>query len=145
MYEKSKKTLVGDGTYAGFLHAVLKEVPNAVRPAYGAPASEWGYLVYAQTGSAVQRRTSDIMPGDVIELIDARFKGHKGLQTYTHHVGAGGEALVGVVSGTEPKKSKVKVFQANQHVGQQTVETASYKLEDLKSGTLKVYRVLEAQ
>ncbi|KAF8625936.1 hypothetical protein AX17_006662 [Amanita inopinata Kibby_2008] len=150
LHEKSKKSLVGDGTYAGFVQAVLSEVPNAVKPAIlDAPSAStqegtWGYLIYSQTGAAVQRRVSDIMPGDVIELRDAKLKGHKGLQTYTQHVGTD-EVLVGVVSEVEPKKSKVRVLQANQHVGQQTVESASYRLEDLKSGTIKVYRVLEVE
>ena len=134
LYEKSKKTVVGDGTYAGFVNAALSEVPNAAKPA----GQGWGYLVYAQTGSAVQKRLSEIMTGDVVEFVDVRFKGHKKLQPYSQHVGAAGEALVGVVSEVEHKKSKVKLLQANQHVGQQTVESVSYRLEDLKSGTVKV-------
>lgn len=138
LFEKSKKSLIGDGTYAGFVSAVLSEVPNA------APLSSgYGYLIYQQTGSAVQKRASEIMPGDVVELVDAKLKGHKGLQTYTQTVGAG-EPLLGVVGEFEPKKSKVRLYHANQHVGQQTVEAVSYRLEDLKSGAVKVYRVLEA-
>jgi len=140
LFDKSKKALVGDGTYDGFVHAVLSEVPNAALPS--SPGS-YGYVVYVQTGSAVQKRASEIMPGDVLVLQDAKLKGHKGLQSYTQTVGVG-EQLVGIVSEFEPKKSKVKMFQANQHVGQQTVEAVSYRLEDLKSGTVKVYRVLES-
>ena len=138
LYEKSKKTVVGDGTYAGFVNAALSEVPNAAKPSGLGGAQGWGYLVYAQTGSAVQKRLSEIMTGDVVEFVDVRFKGHKKLQPYSQHVGAAGEPLVGVVSEVEHKKSKVKLLQANQHVGQQTVESVSYRLEDLKSGTVKV-------
>ncbi|KAF8074003.1 hypothetical protein FPV67DRAFT_778972 [Lyophyllum atratum] len=140
LFDKSKKTLVGDGTYDGFVHAVLSEVPNAALPS--SPAS-YGYVVYAQSGNSVQKRVCEIMPGDVLVLQDAKLKGHKGLQTYNQSVGVG-EQLVGIVSEFEPKKTKVRVFQANQHVGQQTVEAVSYRLEDLKSGTVKVYRVLES-
>ncbi|KAJ7705051.1 hypothetical protein B0H17DRAFT_1156956 [Mycena rosella] len=139
LYEKSKKSLVGDGTYTGFVHAALDEVPNAAR----SPPPAWGYLVYSQSAASVQKRLSDIMPGDIVVLFDAKLKGHKGLATYNQTVGAG-EPLVGIVSEFEPKKSKIRVFQANQHVGHQTVEAASYRLEDLKSGIVKVYRVLEA-
>ncbi|EPQ54681.1 hypothetical protein GLOTRDRAFT_43067 [Gloeophyllum trabeum ATCC 11539] len=133
LYEKSKKSLVGDGTYAGFVQAVLSEVPNASAPS---PPS-YGYLVYSQTGATVQKRISDIMPGDILTAHDAKLKGHKGLQTYHQNIGAE-ELLVGVVTEFEAKKHKVRVFQANQHVGQQTVESVSYRLEDLKSGTIKV-------
>lgn len=154
LFEKSKRSLIGDGSYLGFIRAVFSQVPNAVMPSGGA---EFGYLIYAQTGTAVQRRASDIMPGDVVVLYEAKLKGHKGLQTYHQHVGATGEPLLGIVSDFEVKKSKVKVFHANQHVGQQvrcvalgpqnfwtdfnlfkTVESVSYRLEDLKSGTVKV-------
>ncbi|XP_006462866.1 hypothetical protein AGABI2DRAFT_207516 [Agaricus bisporus var. bisporus H97] len=147
MYDHSKKTLIGDGTYRGFVNAVLSEVPNASKP--NSKQMPFGYLVYVQNGGQVQRRVSEILPGDVMEIVDAKFKGHKGLGTYTQHVGVGveggegGGPVLGVVSEFEHKKSKVRVFQANQHVGQQTVEAVTYRLEDLKSGLVKVYRVLE--
>ncbi|KAG6877697.1 hypothetical protein C0993_005022 [Termitomyces sp. T159_Od127] len=139
LFEKSKKSLIGDGTYDGFIRAVLSEVPNAAMPT---STASYGYLIYAQMGNTVQRRASEILPGDIMILQDAKLKGHKGLQSYHQNVGTG-EPLVGVVSEFEPKKSKVRLFQANQHVGQQTVEAVSYRLEDLKSGTVQVFRVLE--
>ena len=114
LFEKSKKLVVGDGSYYGFVNTVFSQVPNAMPPS----SSGYGYLIYSQTGSAVSRRVSDILPGDVVELYDAKLKGHKGLQSYHQEVGAG-EPLVGVVNEFEAKKSKVKVFHANQHVGQQ--------------------------
>ncbi|KAG8214378.1 hypothetical protein J3R82DRAFT_9370 [Butyriboletus roseoflavus] len=150
LFDKSKRMLVGDGSYAGFVRAVLAQVPGAMmhHPTGSAGEHDWGYTVYAQTGNAVQRRVSDILPGDVIAFWDAKLKGHKGLHAYTQTAGAGagegGGPLVGVVSEFDGKKSKVRVWQANQHVGQQTVEIVSYRLEDMKSGQVKVYRVLEA-
>jgi hypothetical protein len=118
MFEKSKKTLIGDGTYTGFVQAVVATVPNAA-PVPTA-SGEYGYVVYVQNGASVQKRASEIMPGDIVEIQDAKFKGHKGLQTYHQNVGAvGGEHLVGVVGEFEAKKSKIRVFHANQHVGQQ--------------------------
>lgn len=59
------------------------------------------------------------MPGDVVALYDAKLGGRKGLTSYHQEVGGAGEPLVGIVNEFEPKKSKIKVFQANQHVGQQ--------------------------
>ncbi|KAG5350921.1 hypothetical protein E4T56_gene18266 [Termitomyces sp. T112] len=139
LFEKSKKSLIGDGTYDGFIRAVLSEVPNAAMPISSAL---YGHLIYAQTGNTLQKRESEILPGDIMMLQDAKLKGHKGLQPYHQNVGIG-EPLVGVVSEFEPKKLKVRLFQANQHVGQQTVEAVSYRLEDLKSGTAQIFRVLE--
>ncbi|KAF8832646.1 hypothetical protein HHX47_DHR1001329 [Lentinula edodes] len=139
LFEKSKKVLIGDGTYQGFIDATLREVPNAA-PMTG---QEYGYLVYMQSGASVQKRASEILPGDIAWMHEAKFKGHKGLQTYSQSVGSE-VPLVGVVGEFEAKKFKIRVFQANQHVGQQTVETVSYRLEDLKSGQVKIFRVLEA-
>ena len=123
LFELSKKNVVGDGTYLGFVSAALREVPNASAPraSLSGPVNtdDFGYLVYAQSGPAVQRRASDIMPGDVIVLEEAKLKGHKGLQTYHMTAGTPGEPCIGIVSDFEAKKSKVKVFQANRHVGQQ--------------------------
>ncbi|KAI0754794.1 hypothetical protein C8Q80DRAFT_1141149, partial [Daedaleopsis nitida] len=133
-YEKSKKSVVGDGSYRGFVNTVLSHVPNAAQPTDS--LDSFGYLVYSQSAAAVHRRVSDIMPGDVAVVYDAKFKGHKGLQSYHQSVGVG-EPLVGIVGDFESKKSKVKVYQANQHVGQQSVESVSYRLEDLKSGSVK--------
>ncbi|KAI1785550.1 hypothetical protein LXA43DRAFT_126334 [Ganoderma leucocontextum] len=142
LFEKSKKSLVGDGSYRGFVGAVVGQVPNAAQPTDA--LDSFGYLIYSQAAGAVQRRASDIMPGDVIVVSEAKFKGHKGLQSYSQTVGVG-EPLVGVIGDFELKKSKVKVFQANQHVGQQSVESASYRLEDMKSGAVKGARSLRGR
>ncbi|KAI6030456.1 hypothetical protein F5J12DRAFT_902957 [Pisolithus orientalis] len=129
LFEKSKRSLVGDGSYPGFVRAVLAQVPEALQ---SSDPEECGYVIYAQTGATVQRRVADIMPGDVIMFWDAKLKGHKNLHAYSQTVGMG-----------EGWSSKVRVWQANQHVGQQSVEIVSYRLEDLKSGQVKIFRVLE--
>ncbi|KIJ07836.1 hypothetical protein PAXINDRAFT_173234 [Paxillus involutus ATCC 200175] len=166
LFDKSKRSLVGDGSYAGFVRAVLAQVPEVHMIPAASGNEEWGYVIYVQTGGAVQRRVSDIMPGDIISFWDAKLKGHKGLHAYNQTVGNGRSGpLVGVVSEFDARKSKVRVWQANQHVGQQvslfrrfarkkngaltpratqTVENVSYRLEDLKSGHVKVFRALEA-
>ncbi|KAF9261586.1 hypothetical protein L218DRAFT_973924 [Marasmius fiardii PR-910] len=140
LHDRSKRALIGDGTYHGFVEATLREVPNAA-PVTG--PDSYGYLIYIQSGSSVQKRASEILPGDIVWLQDAKLKGHKGIQTYNQHVGSREEPCIGIVSEFEAKKFKVRVFQANQHVGQQTVESVSYRLEDLKSGVVKIFRVLE--
>ena len=85
------------------------------------PSHSHGYLVYSQNGPTVHKRVSEIMPGDIVEVHDAKLKGHKGIHGYHMSVGTDEPAL-GVVSEFEPKKSKIRVFQANQHVGQQVRE-----------------------
>ena len=116
LHEKSKRSLVGDGTFVGFVMAVLNEVPNATKPM--PPYNSFGYLIYEQVGPSVHIRASEIMPGDIIMLHDAKLKGHKGIQIYHQTVGVN-QPVCAIISDYEIKKSKVKVFQANQHVGQE--------------------------
>ena len=108
LVEASKKSVIGDGSAEGFVRAVLDQIPDAF-------SDDYGHVIYSQNGASVQKRASDIKPGDVIVLQDARFKGHKGLSSYSWHVGAGDVPLVGIIHEFEGKKSKVRVFQAAMH------------------------------
>ena len=112
LFDRSKKSVVGDGTSQGFVNAVLAQVPQASKASYG-------HLIYSQSGNSVLRRSSAIMPGDIIQLTEAKLKGHKGLQSYHQTAGTVQDPLFGIVSEFDGKKSKVKVLQANQHVGSQ--------------------------
>jgi hypothetical protein len=58
---------------------------------------------------------------DIVEIHEGKLKGHKGIQAYHQNVGGSGGALLGIVGEFEAKKSKMRVFHANQHVGQQQV------------------------
>jgi hypothetical protein len=114
LFERSKRTLVGTGSYEGFIAEALAQVPNASPPPN---PGEYGFLIYAQTGAQVHTRLTDIMPGDVVVLEGAKLKGHKGLHTYSMSVGEASPCM-GVVSEFDAKKLKLKALQANQRVGQ---------------------------
>ncbi|KAI0301130.1 hypothetical protein B0F90DRAFT_1668005 [Multifurca ochricompacta] len=133
LLERSKRTLVGNGSYEGFIAEALALVHNASPP--NGPG-EYGFLVYAQTAAQVHTRLADIMPGDVVVLENAKLKGHKGLHTYSMSAGESTPCM-GIVSEFDAKKLKLRALQANQRVGQATVEAVSYRLEDLKGGTIK--------
>ena len=114
LFERSKRTLVGTGSYEGFIAEALAQVPNAAPPRH---PGEYGFLIYAQTGAQVHTRLTDIMPGDVVVLEGAKLKGHKGLQTYSKSVGEASPCM-GVVSEFDAKKLKLRALQANRRVGQ---------------------------
>ena len=114
LFERSKLTLVGTGSYEGFIAEALAHVPNAAPPHR---PGEYGFLIYAQTGAKVHTRLTDIMPGDVVVLEGAKLKGHKGLQSYSQSVG-GASPCMGVVREFDAKKLKLRALQANQRVGQ---------------------------
>ena len=113
LFERSKRTLVGTGSYEGFIAEALAQVPNASAPHN---PGEYGFLIYAQTAAQVHTRVTDIMPGDVVVLEGARLKGHQGLHTYSMSVGEASPCM-GIVSDFDAKKLKLKALQANQRVG----------------------------
>jgi len=100
LLERSKHKPVGDGSYEGFIAEALAAVPNAAR-SHG--PGEHGFLVYAQTAAQVHTRSADIRPGDVVVLGTVKFKGHKGLHTYSTTVGESAPCM-GVVSDFDSKK-----------------------------------------
>jgi hypothetical protein len=122
---KSKSTIIGDGTFTGYINAVLREVHGAP-PLLPHPSMGYGHLIYSQTGTSVTRRSADISPGDIVLFENCHFHGRKGLQSYNITVGTGGEDdAVGIVNEIETKKHKIKVFMANQHVGSAVSNFAS--------------------
>jgi hypothetical protein len=72
-----------------------------------------------------------VKPGDVIQLRDARFEGKNYFMTYPHHsaivlyVKEGGKVLT--------------VFEQNVN-GKKIVTEKTYRLNDLKTGWVRVYR-----
>jgi myosin tail region-interacting protein MTI1 len=84
LLERSKRTLVGNGSYEGFIAEALALVPNALPPQ---SPGEYGILIYAQTAWQVHTRVADILSGDVVVLDAAKLKGHKGLHTYSLSAG----------------------------------------------------------
>jgi myosin tail region-interacting protein MTI1 len=116
LLERSKRTLVGNGSYEGFIAEALSQVPNALPPQRQTPG-DYGILIYAQTAAQVHTRVTDILPGDVVMLDGAKLKGYKGLHTYSISAGEAAPCM-GVVSEFDVKKLKLKALQANQRVGQ---------------------------
>ena len=114
LLERSKRTLVGNGSYESFIAEALLQVPNA-SPPHG--PGEYGFLIYAQTAAQVHTRLTDIMPGDVVVLDGAKLKGYKGLHTYSMSAGERAPCM-GIVSEFDVKKLKLKALQASQRVGQ---------------------------
>lgn len=115
LVEYSRKSVIGDGSGPGFVHTVLEQVPAAViLPDTGindAGQVEYGPTIYVQNGSSVQKRASDIMPGDIVTIRQAKFKGHRGLTGYSTTV----DLVVGIVNEFEEKKGKLKIWQAALH------------------------------
>ncbi|KAF4552888.1 Variant SH3 domain-containing protein 2 [Elsinoe fawcettii] len=136
---KKDKEGLGDGTPASLAYELIKAQPNALLPvgnrAYGA-------LVYANIGNASVQQFDEIRAGDMVTFRNAKLQGKHGLQKYSTEVG-GGQGHVAVVTEWDGTKKKVRaVEQVKDEKGRVKVKTESYRLGDLKSGEVRVWRVV---
>jgi hypothetical protein len=124
---KNKDTVVGDGTPAGLVTELLKPFKDALLP--------------------IGTRADEIRPGDIITLRNAKLQGKHGPMhaKYSIEVGGDGVGHVGVVSEWDGTKKKVRAWeQGRDGKGKKgKVQLESYKLDDLRSGEVRVWRVVE--
>lgn len=108
--------LSGDTSDAGFVRAVLDQVPEAASPysvaesscADGASGSgqgdmTYGPIIFVQNGENVQSRVCDIKPGDIAVMSNANFKGYRDASAVAQMVG-----IINQVEDTD----ELKVWQA---------------------------------
>ena len=133
-----KESSLGDGSPTSLVNELIKSQQDALLPV-GARA--YGALVYANLANASVMQFDEIRAGDVVTLRNAKFEGkHSGLghQKYRQDFGAGHVALVSEWDGT---KKKIRAWeQGREKKG--GVRSESFRLGDLKSGEVRVWRVV---
>jgi hypothetical protein len=122
--------------------ALLASVPDALPPA----GASWGVPLLALAGGTVLDRGADVIrPGDVVGLWGADFKGKRGIVQYHTSFGSPNEPSIAVCVEHEERKNKLKVVLLPDAAASKRKTTApeevSLRLDDLKSGVVKVYRV----
>lgn len=136
-----KDTVVGDGTPQALVQELLKPLSGALLPV-GTRA--YGALVYANMGNANTALNDEIRPGDIITLRNARFQGKHGPMhaKYSAEVGnaSSGTGHVGVVAEWDGTKKKVRAWEQGRE--KKKVALESFKLDDLRSGEVKIWRVM---
>lgn len=161
---RGSKSSSGDqtGTSLGFVNKVLGSIsdarspipynispnPNSGLSGPGIELTPFGYPIYSSALSSVSGSGTSIQQGDLIHFTSAHFTGRKGLQSYNISIGSssskdGGGGVWGIVSETEKRHMKVKVFLALSLAnggdgGGYVVEHNGYRLDDLKSGLVEV-------
>lgn len=131
-----ENTVVGDGEPSTLIRELLKLAPHALIPV-GSRA--YGCLVYANLANASVQHLDEIRPGDIISFRNARFQGHRGglHQKYTTEVGKPDH--VGIVVDWDGTKKKIRAYEQGRESKKCKIE--SYKVGDLRSGEVKVWRV----
>ncbi|KAK9319121.1 hypothetical protein V1517DRAFT_333612 [Lipomyces orientalis] len=128
---------VGDGSAFGFVRALIARLPDALQSA-GTRAH--GAVVYSNLANASVTQVDEIKAGDIISFRNAKFQGHKGGLHQKYSLEVGKPDHCAVVQEWDGTKRKVKVLEQSKEKGK--VRAESYRLGDLKSGEVIVFRVV---
>jgi hypothetical protein len=131
---KAQNLQIPDGQ---FVAHVLKQVHGAL-PSVGRRAH--GAVIYKNLANSSVNQLDEIRPGDIVMFRSAKFQGHKGglHQKYSFDVGTE-DVHLAVVSEWDGTKKKIRVIEQPE-AGSKKHD--SYKLTDLKSGEVRVFRVV---
>lgn len=132
-----KDSVVGDGTPQALVFELLKPFKDVLLPV-GTRA--YGALVYANMANASTHMTDEIRPGDIISTRNAKFQGKHGPMHAKYSMEVGKPDHVAVVAEWDGTKKKVRAWEQGRE--NKKVKQESFKLDDLRSGEVKVWRVM---
>ena len=142
-----QNSTVGDGSPIAFVLDLLKPLSaTGVLAPIGTRA--YGALVYANLANASTQQHDEIRAGDVVTFRNAKFAGHKGTMhaKYATDAGRPGQDHVSIVLDWDGTKKKIRVWEQGRDEAKGgkkgKVHEESYKVGDLKSGEVRVYRVM---
>jgi myosin tail region-interacting protein MTI1 len=136
---------VGDGTAHGFILELLRPLGSNVLMPIGTRA--YGALIYANMSNASTQQFDEIRPGDIISFRNAKFSGHKGGLHQKYSLEAGKPDHVAVVAEWDGTKKKISAWEQRSEDDRKEKKRAkvreeSYRVGDLKSGEVRVWRVM---
>ncbi|MCJ1308229.1 hypothetical protein MMC25_001882 [Agyrium rufum] len=129
--------VVGDGSPSALVQDVFTSLPDALPPV-GSRA--YGALVYANLANATVQQFDEIRAGDIVSFRNAKLQGHKGPMKQKYGYDIGKPDHVGLVVDWDGTKKKIRAWEQGRDGKKVKVE--SYKLSDLRSGEVKVWRVM---
>lgn len=138
--EKGVKFVGAEEDGKKFVGLIVKSVGAALEPV-GETFGEVIYKCEIQDFKAAHPEVDvkdDIRPGDIVASYGASFKG-KGIGHGSMNLGTVTNAHVAIVAEHDVKKNKFKAY----GVWHGKVELISYRIDELKSGSIKVFRVLD--
>ncbi|KAI4867064.1 hypothetical protein F4820DRAFT_446405 [Hypoxylon rubiginosum] len=132
-----KDTVVGDGSSQALVLELLKPLKDALLPV-GTRA--YGALVYSNMANASTQLNDEIRSGDVISIRNAKFQGKHGPMHAKYSMEVGKPDHVAIVAEWDGTKKKVRAWEQGRE--SKKVKQESFKLEDLRSGEVKIWRVM---
>lgn len=135
--ESKQSSVVGAGTPHSLVDELLKLHKDALAPV---STRAYGALVYANLANASTQSYDEIRPGDIVTFRNAKFQGKVGAMHAKYSVDVGKPDHVGVVLEWDGSKKKVRVWeQGREH---KKVKPESFRMGDLRSGEVRVWRVM---
>lgn len=132
-----KDSVVGDGTPQGLVCELLRPMKDALAPV-GTRA--YGALVYSNLANASTKQHDEIRPGDIVSIRNARFQGKHGPMHAKYNTEVGKPDHVAVVAEWDGTKRKIRAWEQGRE--NKKVKVESFRLDDLRSGEVKVWRVM---
>lgn len=132
-----KDTVVGDGSPQGLIHELLRPLKDALWPV---GRRSYGALVYANMANASTLQHDVIRPGDIMLIRNAKFQGKHGPMHAKYAVEVGKPDHVALVAEWDGTKKKVRAWEQGRE--SRKVKLESFKLDDLRSGEVKIWRVV---
>ncbi|KAK6337714.1 hypothetical protein TWF696_001197 [Orbilia brochopaga] len=130
--------VVGDGNPAALPAELIKGLSGALPP-IGTKA--YGVMVYQNLGNATMQQLDEIRAGDIITFRNAKFQGHKGGLHHKYSLDLSKMDHVGVVYDWDGTKKKIRIFEQGRE--SKKVKLDNYRIGDMKSGEVKIWRVVE--
>ncbi|PHH87120.1 hypothetical protein CDD83_9281 [Cordyceps sp. RAO-2017] len=132
-----KDTVVGDGTPRGLVLELLRPLKGALWPV---GTRSYGALVYSNMANASTQQHDAIRPGDIMSIRNAKFQGKHGPMHAKYSAEVGKPDHVAVVAEWDGTKKKVRAWEQGRE--SKKVKMESFKLDDLRSGEVKIWRVM---
>ena len=130
-------SIVGDGTPSALIMTILGSFPDTLPPV-GSRA--FGALIYSNLANATVQQNDEIRAGDIVSFRNAKMQGHRGTMKAKYNMEVGKPDHVGIVVDWDGTKKKVRAWEQGRE--SKKVKIESFKLGDLKSGEVKVWRVM---
>ncbi|KAJ6779923.1 hypothetical protein PWT90_09320 [Aphanocladium album] len=132
-----KDTVVGDGAPQSLVLELVRPLKGALWPV-GTRA--YGALVYSNMANASTQQHDVIRPGDIVSFRNSKFQGKHGPMHAKYSAEVGKPDHVAIVAEWDGTKKKLRAWEQGRE--NKKVKQESYKLDDLRSGEVKVWRVV---
>ncbi|KAI0132340.1 SH3 domain-containing protein [Xylariales sp. AK1849] len=132
-----KDSVVGDGTPQGLIYELLRPFKDVLLPV-GTRA--YGALVYGNMANASTQVNDHIRPGDILSIRNAKFQGKHGPMHAKYSMEVGKPDHVAIVAEWDGTKKKVRAWEQGREG--KKVKQESFKLDDLRSGEVKIWRIM---